>query len=151
MTSLVRCACAVIIAVVPTRPMRAQTTGAVDPRVRAELVTAREAVWRAWFQGDSAALVRLLPAEMAAMGRDRDAIVRDAQEFKRGGGRFVRMEFTDDQFFVNGNTAVVWSHFIAHLTDQKGVPNERKGRAIEIFVREDGHWINPHWHLDDET
>lgn len=152
MTSLLRpTACAIITVLTLARPLRAQSAGQViDPRVRAELVTAREAVWRAWFQGDSAALVKLLPERMTAMGQDRAGIIRDAQEFKRGGGKFIRMEFTDDQFLVNGNTAIVWSHYVAHLTDGKGVPNQRKGRAIEIFVRDGGRWINPHWHLDDE-
>ena len=38
----------------------------VDPRTRAELESAREAVWRAWFAGDSASLEKLIPAALAA-------------------------------------------------------------------------------------
>ena len=118
-----------------------------DPATRAALVAAREAVWRAYFQGDSAALVQLLPERMTAMGRDRADIIRDSQGFVKAGGGFVRMEFTQDEFFVNGNTAILWSRYVAHTT-MKGKPNEMSGRAIELFVKENGRWINPHWHLD---
>jgi hypothetical protein len=122
----------------------------IDPRIRDELVTAREAVWRAYFQGDSAALVRLLPERMTAMGRDRAGIIRDAQGYAQGGGKYVGIEFSDESFFVNGNTAVLWSHYVAHLVDKAGKRNDVKGRAIELFVNENGRWINPHWHLDGD-
>src|SRR4051812_34242784 len=49
--------CALVATVVGTVSAQAP----VDSLVRTELVSAREAVWRAYFQGDSAALVRLLP------------------------------------------------------------------------------------------
>ena len=149
MTRLVRglcCASAVYLTAASAAPAQAP----IDPRVHSELVTAREAVWRAYFQGDSAALVRLLPEKMIAMGRDRAEIIQDARGFARGGGKYVGMDFSDESFFVNGATAVLWSHYVAHLIDKSGKPNDIKGRAIELFVRENGHWINPHWHLDGE-
>jgi hypothetical protein len=37
-----------------------------------------------------------------------------------------------------------------HLLDDKGKPMRRPGRAIELFVRERGKWVNPHWHLDEK-
>ncbi|MEP6495603.1 MAG: nuclear transport factor 2 family protein [bacterium] len=127
----------------------ARAQAAPDPATRAALITAREAVWRAYFQGDSVALVQLLPEKMTAMGRDRGQIIREAQGFVKGGGRFVRMEFTNDEFFVNGNTAILWSHYVAHTTNA-GRPNDMSGRAIELFVKENDRWINPHWHLDEK-
>lgn len=122
----------------------------LDSATRSELVAAREAVWRAYFQGDSAALVRMLPEKMVAMGQDRAAIIRDAQSFARSGGKYVGMEFTENQFFVNGSTAILWSHYVAHTTGLGGKPNKMAGRAIELFVKVDGRWINPHWHLDQD-
>jgi ketosteroid isomerase-like protein len=128
--------------------MHAQAS--IDPLLRAELVQAREAVWRAFFQGDSAALVMLLPERMIAMDENRAGIIHDAIGFARNGGKYVGMEFTDETFFVDGNSAVLWSHYVAHLTDGAGKATEMKGRAIELFVKQDGRWVNPHWHLDAE-
>lgn len=122
----------------------------IDPRLRTELVSAREAVWRAYFQGDSATLVHLLPERMTAMGRDRTDVIRDAMTYARGGGKYVSMEFTQEEFFVNGSTAILWSHYLAHLANSAGEPDEIKGRAIELFTRVHGRWINPYWHLDAE-
>jgi ketosteroid isomerase-like protein len=133
-----------------TTEAQAPSTTPIDPRVRAELVVAREAVWRAYFQGDSSALVRLLPERMTAMGRDRAEIIHDAMSYARSGGKYAGMEFTDEEFFVNGSTAVLWSHYVAHLTSGAGTPNDEKGRAIELFVKEKGRWVNPYWHLDGE-
>jgi len=138
------------VAALVTQRAGAQRQAEVGARTRAELVTAREAVWRAYFQGDSAALVRLLPARMTAMGRDRAEIIQDAITFRREGGRYAGMEFTQEEFFVSGNTAVLWSHYVAHVTDASGSPSEMKGKAIELFVKRNGRWINPHWHLDSD-
>jgi ketosteroid isomerase-like protein len=85
---------------------------------------------------------------MVAMGRDRASIIQDAKAFRRDGGKYVGMTFTNDEFFVNGSTAVIWSHYDAHLTDSTGRPTKMSGQAIELFVKQDGRWINPHWHLD---
>lgn len=120
----------------------------LDASTKVALITAREAVWRAYFQGDTAALVRLLPEKMVAMGRDRAAIIQDAKAFAKEGGKYLGIAFTQDQFFVNGNTAILWSHYDARLTDAAGKPNSMSGMAIELFVKQDGRWINPHWHLD---
>jgi hypothetical protein len=145
-----RCVTAILAFALAPISATAQQTQNIDAATRAELVTAREAVWRAFYQGDSAALVQLLPERMTAMGENRAQIIRSAIEMKRSGVRYQRMEFTNDQFFVNGNVAVVWSDYVVHLLDGKGKPMRRPGRAIELFVRERGRWINPHWHLDEK-
>jgi hypothetical protein len=146
----IRCAAAILFLALAPVSLTAQQAQTIDAATRAELVTAREAVWRAFYQGDSAALVRLLPERMTAMGEDRAGIIKSAIAMKRSGVRYQRMEFTNDQFFLNGNVAVVWADYVVHLLDNKGKPMRRPGRAIELFVREQGKWINPHWHLDDK-
>ena len=120
-----------------------------DRATQAELVKAREAVWRAYFGGDEASLVRLLPEHMVGMGRDRAAIIVDAQAFAREGGRLVSITFTNDEFFVSADVAVVYSHYDARL-DTRGTASGMVGRAIELFIRRDGRWQNPSWHLDPE-
>ena len=149
LTSRCIIAAALLFALSPAQAP-AQGSQPIDAATRAELVTAREAVWRAFFQGDSAALVRLLPERMTAMGEDRSQIIKSAIASARSGVRYQRMEFTNDQFFVNGNVAVVWSDYVVHLLDAKGKPMRRPGHAIELFVRDRGRWINPHWHLDEK-
>ena len=146
----IRCAAAILFLALAPVSLTAQQAQTIDAATRAELVTAREAVWRAFYQGDSAALVRLLPERMTAMGEDRAQIIKSAIAMKRSGVRYQRMEFTNDQFFLNGNVAVVWADYVVHLLDDKGKPMRRPGRAIELFVRERGKWLNPHWHLDEK-
>lgn len=131
-------------------PCTSQSSGAIDPRTKAALIEAREAVWRAYYQGDSSALVRLLPEKMVAMNEDRAEIIRNAKSYVKDGGKYLGITFTRDQFFVNGNTAIIWSHFDVRLTNAKGRPTPTSGTAIELFVLEGGRWINPHWHLDGD-
>lgn len=126
------------------------SAGSLDPRVRTELEVAREAVWRAYFQGDSSALVRLLPERMTAMRQDRAAIIRDARAFANTGAKYQGIEFTGNEFFVSGDVAIVWSHYVVRLTDRDGKPIPMTGRAIELFVRHNGTWINPHWTLQEK-
>lgn len=121
-----------------------------DADDHAALVIAREAVWRAYFSGDSAALVQLLPEKMVHMGHHRDQIIRDAQEFKRSGGVYRGITFSGDEFFVRGEVAVVFSKFRVDI-ERNGKPDPFSGQAIELFERKDGRWINPSWHLDNDT
>ena len=116
--------------------------------MRAQLVEAREAVWRAYFAGDSARLVELLPEQMVAMGKDRAGIIAEAQELVRGGGRLVNLEFRCDEFFVSGDVAVVYSDYHAEVRGMDK-PWVMRGRAIEVFERKNGRWINPSWYLDE--
>src|SRR5687768_6104347 len=82
-----------------------------DSTVRAQLIVARDAVWRAYFAGDSAALVRLLPEPMIGMGETRAEIIANSRAFARGGGRLEKLEFTCDEFFVSGDVAVLFSNY----------------------------------------
>ena len=130
-------------------PACAPPPSPIDSVTRAELVKARDAVWRAFYAGDSAQLTQILPERMVAMDEDRAAIIRDAQRFARSGRHLVSITFTCDEFFVSGNAAVVYSHYVAAL-DGSGGPKRDAGRAIEVFERYQGRWVNPSWHLDAE-
>jgi hypothetical protein len=103
----------------------------IDSATRAELIVAREAVWRAYFAGDSAALTRLLPERMVGMGEHRADIIVNAQAFARGGGRLEKIEFTCDEFFVSGNVAVVFSSYRADLRQRRARGHDGAGdRAV---------------------
>jgi len=125
---------------------------AVDPAIRTELVQARDAIWRAWFAHDTAALARLLPEAVAAgSGRswqDRAAILEESRQFAAGGGRLVALEFRDTEITLSGDVAVVRSVYRLE-TERAGVRSTSGGRAVEVFVRRDGEWTNPFWRLSE--
>ncbi len=133
----------------PTAPVCQAGSVSVDSTVRAQLIVARDSVWRAYFAGDSAALVRLLPETMVGMGQDRAEIIANAQGFARGGGRLEKIEFSCDEFFVSGDVAVVFSNYRTDVREGDRL-SVTTGRAIELFERRNGSWINPSWHLDED-
>ena len=141
-TALVAAALACAIAA----PASSQASGAARER----LLAARDAVWRAWFAADSAALSVLLPDVVAAGSRggwqSRDATMAEAHRFVRGGGRLVSLQFDSTSIDLRGNVAVVQSTYRLVL-EEGGAPVSRSGRATEIFVRENGRWVNPFWYL----
>jgi Domain of unknown function (DUF4440) len=140
----------------PSR-VQAQAPKSVAPRLTldsaatAALLSARERIWRAWFANDSAELARLLPpAVVAAEGsngwEDRAAIVAGSRGFAASGGKLVRIQFFDTDIVSYGNVAVVHSRFELEL-DNRGQRTKRTGLATELFVRQEGAWVNPFWHL----
>lgn len=121
---------------------------ALTPQLQRELVAVRAGVWRAFFTADTTALVRLLPAQMTAMPQNRAEIITDAQAYARSGGTFGGIDFFDDRFFVQNGVAIIWSRYVLRLSGKNGETHNETGCAIELFVKRDGRWINPHWHLD---
>jgi ketosteroid isomerase-like protein len=116
-----------------------------------ELLKVRERVWRAWFQGDTKTLEKLMPPGSVVISdgeekwKNQDDVIRTSIEFHDKGGKLIRLEFphTDVQHF--GDVAVVWSSFVLE-TESDGRRSSSAGRATEIFVWRDGHWLNPGWH-----
>jgi ketosteroid isomerase-like protein len=130
------------------RPTRVE----LDSASKADLLLARERIWRAWFANDSAELARLLPpAAVAAEGadgwEDRASIVAGSKGFAAGGGKLVRIAFFDTEIVSFGTTAVVHARFELEL-ENGGQRNTRTGRATEIFVRRANSWVNPMWILE---
>jgi ketosteroid isomerase-like protein len=146
-----------VCALAAASPAAAQTSNRrpahveLDSASKAELLLARERIWRAWFANDSAELARLLPpAVVAAEGdgwEDRAAIVAGAKGFAASGGKLVRIAFFDTEIATFGTTAIVHARFELEL-EHGSQRNTRTGRATEIFVRRDGRWINPMWILE---
>jgi hypothetical protein len=124
----------------------------IDPKTRAELEQARDAVWRAWFAGDIKALNRLIPSALAAGSprswEDRAQTVAGSMDFAKSGGRLVELHFDSTTFALNGDVAMVYSRYETVTVDAKGKRNTVRGRAAEVFVRQNGTWVNPFWYLD---
>ncbi|MGA2536471.1 MAG: nuclear transport factor 2 family protein [Terracidiphilus sp.] len=118
-----------------------------------ELLQVREAVWRAWFAGDVKSLKELVPAETIVISggekewKHQSEVLRTAEEFHAQGGKLVRLEFPRTEVQHFGDVAIVWSNFLVE-TEMNGKSSVSAGRASEIFVHRDGHWLNPGWHTD---
>jgi len=123
----------------------------VDSVTRAQVHAARDAIWRAWFAADTESLARLLPSAVAAGSRNgwesRDSTIAAARQFAAQQGRLVDIRFDSTSIRLRGSVAVVQSRY--HLVlDQRGKRVTRTGVATEIFVRENGRWVNPFWYLE---
>lgn len=119
----------------------------------AELLRARETVWRAWFAGDTNTLKDLVPAETIVMSGGEEQwkhqadVLRTSADFHAKGGKLIQLEFPRTEVQHFGNVAVVWSTYALEIeVDGKRSPDS--GRVTEIFVWRDGHWMNPGWHTD---
>jgi ketosteroid isomerase-like protein len=119
----------------------------------AELLHARETVWRAWFAGDTNALKELVPAETIVMSGGEEQwkhqadVLRSSAEFHARGGKLIHLEFPRTEVQHFGNVAIVWSTYALEV-DADGKRSPDSGRVTEIFVWRDGHWMNPGWHMD---
>ena len=117
------------------------------------LLDAREAVWRAYFAGDRAALEKLLPEELVtieAFGGEwgnRQAVLESSARFAADGGKLVRLEFPKTEIQAYGYTAIVYSTY-AYEIEQGGKRSANSGRVTEVFVYRNGAWVNPSWHMD---
>jgi hypothetical protein len=124
-----------------------------SPRLQAELLRVREAVWLAWFNGDRQALGELLPVDLIAINRDTESwehqgdALQSAETFIAEGGKLVKLEFPSTEFQVYGEVAVLYSRYSVEF-ELGGKSYTQSGRATEIFRRVKGHWINAGWHLD---
>ena len=142
----------VVAGIVTLATTEALAQRSIDAPTRAELIAAREAIWRAWFANDTVQLERLLPeAVVAGEGRgyqDRDAIMEGARRFAQAGGKLVGLQFSSTDIDVFGDVAVVRSVY-RYETEMGGKRSVSSGRATEVFVRRDRKWLNPFWHLQD--
>ena len=122
---------------------------AVDPHVLA----VREAAWRAWFGGDEAALRAILPKEFLSIGAgaaeitDLEKTVAESRAFKASGGRLVSLKFPETQAQRFGDTVVLYGSYEATFA-RGSEETQMKGWLTEVFVKRDGKWVHPGWHLD---
>jgi hypothetical protein len=122
-----------------------------------ELLVTCETAWRAWFAGDVAALEAMLPAEFISYGMtgkelsDRARTLAESRPFAASGGRLERLDFPATSAQRYGDEIVLYSLYEVGLVDGAGKATTLRGRATEVFVRRDGRWLHPGWHLDLET
>jgi len=131
-----------------------QTPRQLSEQGKKKLLDAREAVWRAYFANDRAALEKLIPEETIAINagdnnwENRKAIFDGAAQFAKSGGKLLKLEFPKTEIQVYGYTAVVYSNYSYEL-ESGGQRFQQSGRVTEIFVLRNGQWVNPGWHMDN--
>ena len=140
---------AMLAAMLSASGSRLAANAEVDP----DVLAAREAAWRAYFAGDVKVLGDLLPPDFIGIGMndgpfsDRATTLADARAFSEGGGRLVRLDFPETRAQRYGDVVVLYGRFEA-IIQSGGTERTRKGRLTEMFVRRDGKWVHPGWHLD---
>ena len=122
-------------------------------QMRKRLLDAREAVWRAFFAGDRAALEKLIPEETITIEAEnnnwsnRQSVLEGSAQFAKSGGKLIKLEFPKTEIQLYGLTAVVYSNY-AYELEVGGQRVNKAGRVTEIFVLRNGEWVNPGWHMD---
>ncbi len=118
-----------------------------------ELLTAREAVWRAFFTNDRAALEKLLPEELVTIELSGDsfgnraAVLEGSAQFAKSGTKLVKLDFPKTELQSYGDCVILYSTYVFEL-EKDGQRSTHSGRVTEVFVNRKGEWVNPGWHMD---
>jgi hypothetical protein len=134
-----------------TQASPSDQNGQID-QIDPDILIAREAAWRAYFGGDVQTLGDLLPPEFIGISMnegpftDRATTLAGARAFKEKGGRLVRLTFPETRAQRFGDTVILYGRYEA--TIETGGERTLRGRLTETFVRRNGKWLHPGWHLD---
>jgi Domain of unknown function (DUF4440) len=126
---------------------------AVSSEFRQQILNTREAVWKAWYANDRAALEKLIPEEVIAINArseawsDRAAIMAGAQRSAESGRKLVKLEFPKTEMQIYGNTIIIYTTYLCEI-EVNGRRTMESGRGTEIFVRRGGELVHVGWHLD---
>jgi hypothetical protein len=121
----------------------------IDP----DVLALRESAWRAWFAGDEAALRSMLPQDFLAISAgaseisDLENTIKSSLAFKEAGGKLVSLSFPETRAQQLGETVVLYGSYDAVIVSG-GSQKAMRGRLTEVFVKRDGRWVHPGWHLD---
>jgi uncharacterized protein DUF4440 len=102
---------------------------------------------------DVKALGDMLPEEFIGINMNdgpfanRAQILDAARAFRERGGRLVRLTFPETQAQRFGDVVVLYGRFEV-VFQSGGEERTRRGRLTEMFVRRNGKWLHPGWHLD---
>jgi hypothetical protein len=124
----------------------------IDP----EVLRLREAAWRAFFGGDEQTLGDMLPEDFIGLGMtdepfaDRATTLAASRAFREKGGRLVRLTFPETQAQRFGDAVVLYGRFEV-VIQSGGAERSLRGRLTEMFVKREGKWWHPGWHLDLTT
>ena len=124
----------------------------LDDGERKALLTAREAVWRAWFAGDTNALGKLVPPELITLDPGSDTFgtrasnLEGSRGFAASGGKLARLVFPRTELQAYGSTVILYTTYEMDLVAD-GKTTTQRGVATEVFVNQNGEWVNTGWQL----
>ena len=148
-------ACSITLATVSALAILLASGLAARPDDRAELLKAREAVWRAWFANDTKTLEALVPPDTIVISageakwKNQSDILQSAAKFQADGGKLIRLEFPRTEVQRYGDVAITYSQYLYEI-EMNGKRSVTSGRVTETFVLRNGKWTNPGWHTDEE-
>jgi uncharacterized protein DUF4440 len=122
---------------------------AIDP----DVLVVRETAWRAWFGADEATLRSILPHDFAAISTegsevsDREKTIASSRAFKESGGHLISLAFPRTEAQRFGDTVILYGSYDVTFVSS-GKEKRMRGRLTEVFVKRDGTWVHPGWHLD---
>ena len=78
---------------------------------------------------------------------DLEKTVTNSRAFKEAGGKLVSLSFPETRAQRFGETVILYGSYDAVIFND-GKEQPMRGRLTEIFVKRDGRWVHPGWHLD---
>ena len=141
---------------VPAQKSSASSKSELSAAEREELLKFRESVWRDFFAGNKTALEKALPENFIGIGwgageertGGRADVLANAEGFAKAGGKLTRLAFPETKIQTYGSVSVIYTTYDLDL-EINGKTETHKGHGTEFFVRENGKWIHPGWHLDN--
>jgi ketosteroid isomerase-like protein len=125
----------------------------VSSEIRQQILNTREAVWKAWYANDRAALEKLIPEEAIAINArseawsNREAIFAGAQRSAESGRKLVKLEFPKTEMQIYGNAIIIYTTYLCEI-EANGKRTMESGRGTEMFVRRGDELVHVGWHLD---
>ena len=148
---VIRALAATLLAVLPALARGDLPT----PALRAELVAARDEVWRAFYGKDPGVLEKLLGPELIAIqeGQEkwesRASMLAIAKQLAAADARLLRLEFPQTEVQVFGDTAILYYTYVFETAIHGKSTGVDAGRGTEVFLRRGGRWVDMAWHLDN--
>ncbi|HSA56573.1 MAG TPA: DUF4440 domain-containing protein [Gemmatimonadaceae bacterium] len=125
------------------------TLAQIDPA----LERLQREVWEVWFAGDTTRLKEITGEDLVAMspGNEDFSNLREQVDasagFRAAGGKLIDLRFPRMRMQNFGDVVLVYTDY--EYTLAIGTDTTRQaGRATEVFIKRDGTWLNPAWHMD---
>jgi len=93
-----------------------------------------------------------MPPELITVGfgpggfGTRELVVAGARDFAASGAKLTRLLFPRTEFQAYGSTVILYTSYETDVTKDGRTRTER-GLATEVFVQQDGRWLNTAWQL----
>ena len=97
----------------------------------------------------------VLPADFLAISASGAEVsnlentIASSRAFTDSGGRLTALSFPETHAQRFGDTVVLYGRYAATFVSGAS-EKQMHGRLTEVFVKRDGKWVHPGWHLDAE-